>query len=374
MKTADTSYRCIPLAAVITPGTLVVIPTTLSTSKSFPVPVVNFSQVQPLYDYNSSVVGYDGQSTSNGITPYLSRLVSSTATTSQILPMNIDLANSTYNLTFHGPSFRCREPSPIITEAIYMTLNATWFMFGGFNGSSIDVRDLPSMAWLAFTPPLPIMSVVADSKKTPLRKQWNYFLGFVYSCITQPAMGHGNLPDFDTLPLCEGIVGSHDGGTYRVPLQNVSSLTVGEYNHGRLWVWAQNITYDCVLTDTEYSTRFFYSTSEQAQRINPEYSFKWTEEDVYDSYFYLADALATLLGGAVRVVEKGIMAYKTRVTDTAIFGALKAESTNNASSGLLPKLLAQDSRALARNKTVGELIEELSRNITLSVFSLDQML
>ncbi|KAL7953123.1 hypothetical protein V8C34DRAFT_297785 [Trichoderma compactum] len=365
---------CIPLAAVITPGTLVVVPTTLSTSKSFPVPVVNFSQVQPLYDYNSSVVGYDGQSTSNGITPYLSRLVSSTATTSQILPMNIDLANSTYNLTFHGPSFRCREPSPVIAEAIYMTLNATWFMFGGFNGSTIDSWDLPSMAWLAFTPPTTIISIVADSKKTPLRNQWKYFLAFVFSCITQPAMGHDNLPAFDTLPLCEGITGSYDGGPYRVPLQNVSSLNVGEYNHGRLWVWAQNITYDCVLTDTEYSTRFYYSTSEQAQRIDPEYSFKWTEEDVHDSYFYLADALSTLLGGAVRVVGTGIMAYKTRVIDTAIFGALKAESTNNASSGLLPKLLAQDSRALARNKTVGELIEELSRNITLSVFSLDQML
>ncbi|PKK48525.1 hypothetical protein CI102_7940 [Trichoderma harzianum] len=226
---------CIPLAAVITPGTLVVVPTTLSTSKSFPVPVINFSQVLPLYDFNSSVIGY-------------------VATSSQILPMNIGLANSTYNLTFHGPSFRCRKP---------------------------------------------------------------------------------------------------------VSLQDLSSVKVG-FNHGRLWVSAQNVMYDCVLTDTEYSTRFFYSTSEQAQRIDPEYSFKWTEEDVYDSYFYLADALATLLGGAVRVFGKGIMAFKTRVTDTAIFGALNVESTKYHSPDLSP--------------SVGELIEELSRNITLSVFSLDQML
>ncbi|KAL7788105.1 hypothetical protein V8C43DRAFT_288304 [Trichoderma afarasin] len=357
---------CIPLAAVITPGTLVVVPTTLSTSKSFPVPVINFSLVQPLYDYNSSVVGYDGQSTSNGITPYLSRLVSTTATSLQILPMNIGLANSTYNLTFHGPSFRCREPSPIISEAIYMTLNATAFMSEG---------SLDSMAWLAFTPPTPILSRIADSKNTPLREQWKAFLAFVFSCITQPAMSLGSLPQWDTsLPLCEGIVGSYGNGTYRVPLQNVSSIIFGEYNHGRLWVSAQNIMYDCVLTDTEYSTRFFYSTSEQAQRIDPEYSFKWTEEDVYGTYFYLADALATLLGGAVRVFDKGIMAYKTRVTDTAIFGALKAESTNNASSGLLPELLAQDLSALARNKSVGELIEELSRNLTLGVFSLGQVL
>ncbi|KAK4085596.1 uncharacterized protein Triagg1_586 [Trichoderma aggressivum f. europaeum] len=366
---------CIPLAAVITPGTLVVVPTTLSASKSFPVPVVNFSQVQPLYDFYSSVIGYDDQSTSNGITPYLSRLVSSTATSSQILPMNIGIANSTYNLTFHGPSFRCQESSPVIAEAIYLTVNATWFMFGngGFN-STIDPRELPSMAWLAFTPPTTILSIVADSKITPLRNQWNYFLAFVFSCITQPAMWQETLPDLGSLPLCEGITGSYEGGPNIVPLQNVTSVEYGQYNHGRLWVWAQNITYDCVLTDTEYSTRFFYSTSEQAQRIDPEYSFKWTEEDLYGSYFYLADALANLLGGAVRVVGKGIMAYKTRVIDTGIFGALKAESTNNASSGLLPKLLAQDSRALARNKTVGELIEELSRNITLSVFSLDQML
>ncbi|KAF3076700.1 hypothetical protein CFAM422_001044 [Trichoderma lentiforme] len=341
---------CIPLAAVITPGTLVVVPTTLSTSKSYPVPVVNFSQVQPLYDYDSSVVGYDGQSTSNGITPYLSRIVSSTATSSQILPMNIGLANSTYNLTFHGPSFRCREPSSIIAEAINMTLNATGYISG-------------PMAWLAFAPPTPILSRVADSKKRPLRGEWKTFLAFVFSCITQPAMTFENLPKFDQLPLCEGIVGSHNDSTYRVPLQNVSSVIAGEYNHGRLWVSAQNIMYDCVLTDIKYSTRFFYSTSEQAQRIDSEYSFKWTEEDVYDSYFYLADALATLLGGAVRILGKGIMAYKTRVADTAIFGALNTEPTNNTSSSLL-----------ARNKTVGELIEELSRNITLSVFSLDQML
>ncbi|KAJ4855368.1 uncharacterized protein T069G_10926 [Trichoderma breve] len=192
--------------------------------------------------------------------------------------------------------------------------------------------------------------------------------------LVVPAMSHSSLPKFDSLPLCEGIVGSYDNGKYRVPLQNVSSLNTGEYDHGRLWVSARNIMYDCVLTDTEYNTRFFYSTSEQAQRIDPEYSFKWTEEDVYGSYFTLADALANLLGGAVRVIGKGIMAFKTHVTDTAIFGALNAELTNNTSSGLLPKSLAQDSRALARNKTVGELIEELSRNITLSVFSLDQML
>ncbi|EHK24942.1 uncharacterized protein TRIVIDRAFT_31057 [Trichoderma virens Gv29-8] len=265
---------CIPLAAVITPGTLIVVPTTLSTSKSFPVPAVNFSQVQPLYDYYSSVVGNDGQSTSNGITPYLSRLISSTATSSQILPMNIALANSTYNLTFHGPSFRCREPT-----------------------------------------------------------------------------------------------------NYTIPLQNVSSLEgYSQYNHGRLWVWAQNITYDCVLTDTEYSTRFFYSASEQVQRIDPEYGFKWTEEDLYGNYFYVADALSTLLGGAVRVFLKGVMSYKTRVADTAVFGALKVDSTDNPSSGLLPKSLAPEARALARNKTVGELIEELSRNITLSLFSADQIL
>lgn len=344
-----------------------VVPTTVSTFKSFPVPVVNFSQVQPLYDFDSSVIGYDGRSTSNGITPYLSRLVSSTATSSQILPMNIGLANSTYNLTFHGPSFRCREPSPIIAEAIYMTLNATLFMCGGSMGH---------MAWLAFTPPMPILSRihVADSNKTPLRKHWKEFLAFVFSCITQPAMSHSSLPEFDSLPLCEGIVGSYDNGENRVPLQDVSSKNPGEYNHGRLWVSARNIMYDCVLTDTEYSTRFFYSTSEQAQRIDPEYSFKWTEEDVHDSYFTLADALANLLGGAVRIIGKGIMAFKTHVADTAIFGALHTESMNDTDSGLLSKLPAQDLRALARNKTVGELIEELSRNITLSVFSLDQML
>lgn len=100
------------------------------------------------------------------------------------------------------------------------------------------------------------------------------------------------------MPLCEGITGiTLESDLGPVPLQRVSynnDSSYPRYNHRRLWVLAQDLAYDCVLTDTEYNARFFYSASEQAQCVDPEYSFTWVEDDIYGSYFYIADALATL--------------------------------------------------------------------------------
>lgn len=366
------AYRLIPLSALITPATLTVVPKTILSSSTMSVPSVNFSQVTPLFDYSSSVIGNDGKSTDNGITPYMARLVASTASSLQILPMNMAIANSTYEMEFHGPSLRCHKPSSRINEAIWMTLNSTFFV-----SSSTALGDnlTSPMAWLAFPPTGSIMFDVANSDNTPLSDKWFEFLNFAVSCITPPAMDDDYLPDFVSSPLREGITVPVNGSA---KLDDVSALpsSQGEYNLGRLWIWAQNVTYDCVLTDTLYNVHFYYSAFERAQRIDPVYDFSWTEDDLHGSYFPVANAVANLLTGAVRGFFTGIMSYKTRVAETAIFGALKANPYEPHSGvyGLAPILLPPDITALAQNKSVGELVEELSRNVTLSLFSADKVL
>ncbi|KAI5464468.1 hypothetical protein BGZ63DRAFT_503248 [Mariannaea sp. PMI_226] len=362
----------IPLSALVTPATLTVKPSTISNSSTMPIPSINFSNIDPLFDYQSSVIGNDGTSRDNGITPYMSRLVSSTASTLQILPMNRAIINSTYKLKFHGPSLRCHKPSNSVNQAILAVLNATWFVSSG--------RPLPKdhasdMAWLAFAPGQKINDAVATSKKTPLSDSWLMFLNFVVTCITQPPMFKDTLPKIDSAELCEGI-GIPVGG--KTSLKNVSTVFPGfeYYNYGRIWVWAQNDTYDCILTDTEYDVGFSYSVSEKAQRINPNYSFRWTDNDLYGSYFPIANAISNLLGGAIRGYTTGIMSFNTRVSETAIFGAFRADTKAKQAtpSGLAPVLLPPDIKALAQNKSVSELIEELSRNVTLSLFSAEKIL
>ncbi|KAK9425359.1 hypothetical protein SUNI508_13095 [Seiridium unicorne] len=360
----------IPLSALVTPATLTVIPATKSNSSIMHVPSVNFSQISPLFDYQSSVVGADVTSTNDGITPYMSRLVSSTATTFQVLAMNQVIANSTYSVKFNGPSFSCHIPSDAVDEAIFMALNATTYVA---SGRQMNNRFDTEMAWLAFPPTSQLMSAMSRSNDTnPLSDDWLMFLKFAATCLTEAAMWGSA---FDSIPLCEGIIIPPGGSN---SLTNVSSIydDADYYNYGRIWVWAQNATYDCILTDTEYDVAFSYSLSENTQRVDPHYEFRWTGNDLYGSYFPIADAVANLLGGSVRGLFTGITSYKTRVSETAIFGALKADTSSQyaTNSGLSPGILTFDIKDLAHNKSVGQLIEELSRNVTLSLFSADKIL
>ncbi|KAK5996953.1 hypothetical protein PT974_02301 [Cladobotryum mycophilum] len=311
----------IPLSALITPATLTVTPSTHSSTRIGLVPSVNFSHIDPLFD--SDVGEIESTLSDNGITPYMARLVASTASSLQVLPMDRAIAGSNYNVTFHGPSFRCQEPSALIKEAILITMNATWFIA---TSPKTDPDFTSKTAWLAFPPPISFLYHLAEAEA-------------------------------EEKPLLD------------VTRENI-------FNHGRLWIWAQNVTYDCVLTDTEYNVHFYYSASEGAQRIKPEYNFRWTEDDLYGSYFAIANAIANLLSGVMRGYRTGIMSYKTRMAETAVFSGLKASPGpyEAPSSRLSTLVLPPDIKALARNKSVGELVEELSRNVTLSLFSADKVL
>ncbi|KAK3990495.1 hypothetical protein QBC44DRAFT_238980 [Cladorrhinum sp. PSN332] len=308
-----------PLSALITPATLTVIRPSPSDPLNMTVPSTNFSIVEPLYNWNLSVRKLENEASNNGITPYMYRILSSTATSAQILPMKA-LApglNSTYQLTFRGPSLRCRPASPLIHEAISGVANASFFVRTGIHHAVPGLDNTGDM--------------------------WAFDTGIAW------------LADTD--------------GTR-------SSRTLE--NYGRLWVWLDNsTTYDCILTDTEYSVRFRYSVSEQVQRVDPDYDFTWTEEDLYGSYFATANVISTFLTGAIMAgsMESEMILFRSRIPESALFGALNLNPVpNRRMPGLSEQELIPEIRALARGKTVGELIEELSRNLTLSLFSAGRVL
>jgi hypothetical protein len=162
--------------------------------------------------------------------------------------------------------------------------------------------------------------------------------------------------------------------------ERVSNFTDNaiHYNNGQTWVWAQNLTYDCLLTDTEYNVTF--NMNGGTQRVDPYYTFKWTDKPAYGNYYAIVNTLANGLTGAMRGYFSGVLTYKTRITETALMGAFQATKNpaNLASgyadtSGLSPSMANPQVQSLVRNMTMDALIEELSRNLTLSLFSAEEV-
>lgn len=113
------------------------------------------------------------------------------------------------------------------------------------------------------------------------------------------------------------------------------------------------------------------------QRVDPDYDFAWTEEDLYGSYFVTANAISTFLTGVIiaESFNSNMILFRSRIPESAIFSALNLNPVpGRRMPGLSEQVLIPEIRALARGKTVRELIEELSRNPTLSLFSAERVL
>lgn len=107
------NLRLLPLSASITPATLTVGSSTtfgkldLNTSR-IPVPIIDILRVSPLYLEANSNYETDYPSYDNGVTSYLSMIMSSAASNAMILPMRAVMPDINYNLTF-WPFF---QPNP----------------------------------------------------------------------------------------------------------------------------------------------------------------------------------------------------------------------------------------------------------------------
>lgn len=239
-----------PLSALITPATLTVTRPSLSEPLNMMVPSINFSIVEPLYNWSMSVRIMEDEASNNGITPYMYRILSSTTTSAQILPMKA-LApglNSTYQLTFWGPSLRCNPASPLIHEAISGMANVSFFVRTGIHhtmtvnldntGDAGVWKFETGIAWLALAPTSQILTLVEEAglRNRPLsdRTTQQDFIDFALNCVVLKSdFTDFILDEFNitgSSPLCEGISGFNPAFPKNVTHNYVSNTLTSPLN------------------------------------------------------------------------------------------------------------------------------------------------
>jgi len=125
--------RCIPISAIVTPGSLSVKSVQRQYNSSALIPSTNFSD--PTGFIASLVLSEIQDGTHKKNTPaalanakiapsaLLSRIVSTTTTGGAILPINPQEPNSSYVYSFRGPPFRCMPADLRATQEIQQTIN-----------------------------------------------------------------------------------------------------------------------------------------------------------------------------------------------------------------------------------------------------------
>jgi hypothetical protein len=251
--------------------------------------------------------------------------------------------NSTYVLDFNGPSLRCEEPNSKLLGLIDKVVDAVEVKVVGTTGGN--------MVYTAFTPSmLPYYNLTDE--RTDLGS-------FVDDCV---------LGGF----ICAFVPGN---------VTTASSID-GTDNLGRsdpLVVSLNQTRYTCALKNTSYSVLFRSSTQQTTLEL---LSFQWEDTDAsYDfTYRSIGMAIAKILtgtyyllttyeGGAPLNFTTSLVSARTSIGSTSLMGLVNEilDQTIFGKANYI-KLPSAD-LALTRNQTLGELVEELSRNVTLSLFS-----
>lgn len=103
--------RLIPITALITPATLSVHLKTASTTTRMSVSTVEFTQ-----DFWADWALIEGAGTITRPSYVISRLLATTSSSAAIIPLTPPLPNSSYTLEFWGPSYKCQNLSEVIAE------------------------------------------------------------------------------------------------------------------------------------------------------------------------------------------------------------------------------------------------------------------
>jgi hypothetical protein len=292
----------------------------------------------PALNFNDSSSLYTSIGLGDGTSPLLTRLTTAMASNLEILSMRAVAPNITYHHEFVGPSLKC-EPA---TGRRLDTLNSVW------NASEYTVsrsdRGLPGvLLYLAYT-----------MQEFPDGSTWLSFgmssEQFVSKCLTG-----------SVYPLC--YRGAGPMITARVGNENIV----------------------CFPRATRFDITFQSSVSTQNVKT---IEFAWLESikgvgydlDVVSER--TATALATILNGIIafngpeHIPSDDRFAYeittaRTRLMSTALMGLVAAASDRAHLERFMD--IPRGDRDLAANRTLADMIEELSRNQTLSLFSSERL-
>ncbi|KAF4947196.1 hypothetical protein FSARC_14015 [Fusarium sarcochroum] len=328
----------IPLSALVAPSTLLVTLTTQKPSRDMAVPSINF---------DSSLFTFSGMA--GDVSPLLMRITSATASGGEILPMAAVAPNASYTMEFQGPSLKCDKAHGFMLkfiDKIHEAANSDISSNVGGDTIYFSITAYPSFPYMDYTG-----DGSSDASKLP---KWN-FSKMAEDCLRGP------------------------GSCAYAPWPNVQP------SYFPLLVRLNDDSLVCSLQNTTYNVNF--RSTETTQTIEQPYHFKWTQPVNFTaqddpsgmaSFTKAAQALANLLNGVIGkqtsigggyqdVQHINLMSQGTSIMQTALIGALNTSAEIKLSVGIPP--LPQEDQALARGKSLGSLIEELSRNQTLSLFS-----
>lgn len=363
----------LPISAVVTPSTLSVRPTTASIVVDDVVPTLNFSNF--LQFEEGLAVG-----------PPLTRLSKLVTSGVQIPPIEAFVANSSYKLENSGPSLKCGEPSPDVVRNIEAVFEAT-----GGTATDNNNNTLQQMAlYVAFTPFTP----VTDSGRAwPLNDIGQVlsdslaWIRFVELCL-KVTQSHCSL-------LSPTIGGIPDNATDTVGKSIDTS--------NALWLRLGEERLVCSVQKTRYRVTFDARNPLTALK---NYSYSWEGAFNADSnenigFIVAIQPLLEVLRGLTYMAGRwclldntqmtqctpgtGYVISQTLIHETALTAMVYErageirnrtwEDARNQGQDVYPpspdRIPIADPRdsLLTRNFTLREIIEEMSRNVTLSYFS-----
>jgi hypothetical protein len=271
----------------------------------------------------------------------LTRLSSAAASSMSILAMPPGIPDTKYATEFHGPSLRCEEPNSKLLGMINDVIEAIRGRVQGNVGGDV--------IYAAFTP-----AIVAYANESA---NFTDYGAFVDDCV----LG-GSVCTFSPGDLTM----YYANGTVHLGREDPLVLRLGE------------TYYTCALRNTSYSVLFQSSTGKTDLELS---SFKWLDMDPsYDmTYRAIGMAVASILTGTYYTVKSNsggrlsttmldIAFARTSIGSTAMMGLVHQDLLQRFPGVRYMELPAADS-ALTRNLSLGQLVEELSRNVTLSMFS-----
>jgi hypothetical protein len=280
----------------------------------------------PTLNFNDTSL-YETKGLGDSTSPVLHRITLATAAGMQILPMKRVLTtNTSYNQLFDGPSLKCQTAtgdrlqniSAILHETKQQLLIAT-------NKSRTGDADIE---YLSFT---------RDEDGVSANGTYNVTT-FVSECVVG-----------DTFKDC--------------------TISGGAPDRPALWARMGNDSITCVVHNTRYNVSIKAGESTQTMT---NVTFEWKERMANSVTKHTFNALASLLNGfwgkyTEEGASGGYFSGKTMIADTALLELLQR------SFPPLRRTVPQEDWMAAENRTFLQMLEELSRNQTLSLFSSEKL-
>jgi hypothetical protein len=341
-------FRWLPLMAVVTPSTLVVVPSGIPnvTSVEAALPVMNYSAYQLWAQWTSTGGGGYAAPTRR-----ISRLTAAVAAQGAILPVAAPFPNSSYTLEFYGPSLRCGPPSnATLARAIANSTIQDGCDEGGDCSGYV----------LVYTGFVPDFDPGVDINSTIPSEEVLYGLAE----LLNSTQGNGSSLGVRTVDQSFG------SETMRVFVVVPDGNQLG---------YVANKTIECGMYNSSYSANWTFQNGQQSVTIQNQTQLNGVPfnltgiDDSGDgndggptsaaavSYASLMDSFGRLLVGTLSFSHYGpITPYLTQITSTVL---METQELDPVSATADPGISS------IANLTTSDALEQLFTNLTLSLFS-----